>query len=226
MIRRVDGVLFDFGHTLFSTVGGAEACVAFAAAQGLTLEAADVRAAIAAAWARAITPEEIAKGRDLDPGRHRACWLELYGPLDELAPGMAIHLYERDTGPDGWKAFDDAGPTLAALHAAAVRIAIVSDVAFDLRPLLEASGLARFVSACVLSYRLGVTKPDPAMFLRACADLGVAPERALMVGDSAAADGGAAALGMPVLLLPPHSGDGPRGLDLVRRAVCGPPGQP
>jgi HAD superfamily hydrolase (TIGR01549 family) len=217
--RRFDGVLFDFGHTLFSTAGGAEACVEFAAAQGIGLDPTAVRSAIAAAWARAITPEEIAKGRDLDAARHRACWLELYGPLDDLAPGLARHLYERDTGPDGWQAFADARPTLVALDEAGVRMAVVSDVAFDLRPLLEAAGLDRFVRVYVLSYRLGVTKPHPSMFERALADLGVAADRALMVGDSAAADGGAVALGMPVLLLPPHHGDGPRGLDLVRRAV-------
>jgi putative hydrolase of the HAD superfamily len=67
-----------------------------------------------------------------------------------------------------------------------------------------------------------MTKPAPDLFWRACADLGVEPARALMVGDTAAADGGAAAIGMPVLLLPPHHHRGDnRGLELVLRLVLG-----
>jgi FMN phosphatase YigB (HAD superfamily) len=48
---------------------------------------------------------------------------------------------------------------------------------------------------------VGRTKPDPAIFQRACAMLGVDPERTLMVGDSPA-DAGAVGAGGPALVLP------------------------
>lgn len=219
--RYFDAVLFDFGRTLFAPSGGAESCVAFAAAQGVDVDVETVRAEVAAAWERAVTPEEIAKGRDLGPEQHRTCWLDLYARLDELAPGMAAHQYEREVSPEGWQVFAGAEAVLETLHHAGVRLAIVSDVAFDLRPIVAAAGFDKWVSAYVFSYEVGVTKPDPKMFERACADLGVPPDLALMVGDSAAADGGAAAFGMPALLLPQRPHDEPSGLDLVLRAVLG-----
>ena len=57
------------------------------------------------------------------------------------------------------------------------------------------------------------------MFLRACEQLGVPPERSLMVGDTALPDGGALAVGMPVYLLPLAPPNGPRGLGVVVRLV-------
>jgi FMN phosphatase YigB (HAD superfamily) len=48
---------------------------------------------------------------------------------------------------------------------------------------------------------VGRCKPDPGIFLRACGMLGVDPEETLMVGDSPA-DAGAAAAGCAVLVLP------------------------
>jgi len=218
---RFEAVLFDFGHTLFGPAERAGRCVTFAAERGIEVDPAEVTARIAAAWDRARTPAEIAKGRDLNAELHRACWLDLYAPLDELAPGMAAFLYEGETSAVGWAGFVETESVLRTLHGAGVRLAIVSDVGFDLRPVVEAHGLDRYVSAYVLSYEHGVTKPHRTMFERACADLGVVPAHALMVGDSPAADGGAAAVGIPVLLLPPHHDDGPRGLDLVLRIVLG-----
>lgn len=43
-------------------------------------------------------------------------------------------------------------------------------------------------------------KPDPAMLLAACADMGVAPAQCVMIGDSSADSGAAQAIGMPVAL--------------------------
>jgi FMN phosphatase YigB (HAD superfamily) len=67
-----------------------------------------------------------------------------------------------------------------------------------------------------------VIKPDPKIFLRACERLGVAPEEALMVGDSEEADGGAAAVGCQVAIVDPApTAERPTGLidavgDLLR----------
>lgn len=54
---------------------------------------------------------------------------------------------------------------------------------------LAASGLMPYVSALVISEELGVAKPDPRMIFEALELLGgIAPGRALMVGDSLSSD--------------------------------------
>jgi FMN phosphatase YigB (HAD superfamily) len=53
----------------------------------------------------------------------------------------------------------------------------------------------------VLSYEIGCVKPDPKIFLRACAQLGAQPERTLMIGDTPA-DAGAISAGCYALILP------------------------
>jgi hypothetical protein len=56
------------------------------------------------------------------------------------------------------------------------RQAIVSDFAWDLRTHLAHHGLDALIDTCVISYEQGREKPDPQLFLKACADLGAAPE--------------------------------------------------
>lgn len=59
------------------------------------------------------------------------------------------------------------------------------------------------VDSCVLSFEVGSVKPDPRIFRAALEELGVPAESALMVGDSAEADGGATALGCRFALVDP-----------------------
>lgn len=103
----------------------------------------------------------------------------------------------------------DVGPLLRTLHAAGVRIGVVSDIHVDLRPVFaqqdnpDGSNWAVLVDAWALSYELGVAKPDPAIFTAALDRLGLPAEQVLMVGDRGAWDGAAAELGITTLLLPP-----------------------
>jgi putative hydrolase of the HAD superfamily len=73
-------------------------------------------------------------------------------------------------------------------------------------------GLSPFVDTVVLSFEQGVCKPAVEPFRTACHQLRVQPERTLMVGDNPLTDSGAVAAGMYVLLLPPPTKTGPRGL--------------
>jgi putative hydrolase of the HAD superfamily len=58
-------------------------------------------------------------------------------------------------------------------------------------------GVAQLLDVIVLAPEVGARKPDPAIFRHALDALGVAPERALMVGDTLATDiAGAKAIGM------------------------------
>jgi len=62
---------------------------------------------------------------------------------------------------------------------------------------LEQLGVAQRLDVAVFSSEVGRRKPDPSIFELALTQLGVVPERALMVGDSVANDiAGARALGM------------------------------
>lgn len=69
----------------------------------------------------------------------------------------------------------------------------------------ETGALLAALSAVVdlgkIEYRI-VGKPQPALFRRACATMGVQPDRAIMIGDNPATDGaGATALGMASILV-------------------------
>jgi HAD superfamily hydrolase (TIGR01509 family) len=151
--------------------------------------------------------------RDASPELHRAAYTGLLGTVVD-AP-LASALYERILSPDGWSAYPDAAPTLQALKARGIAIAAVSNVGFDLRPVLAGLGLLEHLDVVVLSYEIGAVKPDPDVFHMACDALGVEPEQTLMVGDHPEADGGAADAGLGVLILPMTPPGAPHGLSAV-----------
>jgi HAD superfamily hydrolase (TIGR01509 family) len=151
---------------------------------------------------------EVYAERDLDQRAHRAAYVGLANTVPTDVAGLAEALYERLLVPEGWHNYRQTRATLAELHARSIPVAVVSNIGFDIRPLIEALGFAGYVDAYVLSYELGRCKPDPAVFLTACAAIGADPERTLMVGDTPA-DAGAVAAGCRAYVLPPA----PPGLD-------------
>ena len=64
-------------------------------------------------------------------------------------------------------------------------------------------GITHLIDAYVLSFEHGVPKPDPRIFELALQAVGMNLEETLMVGDRASHDGGAAAVGITTLILPP-----------------------
>lgn len=60
-------------------------------------------------------------------------------------------------------------------------------------------------------------RPDPQLFLKACADLDTDPRATLMVGDNPIRDGGAAACGLRTYISPSEPRTGERGLTGVLR---------
>jgi HAD superfamily hydrolase (TIGR01509 family) len=157
---------------------------------------------------------EVWAERDLSSDAHRAAYVGLAATVETGIPGLPDALYERLLRPDGWLPYADTAATLSELRAADVPVAVVSNIGFDIRPLFAAWGLADLVDAFVLSYEVGRCKPDPAIFLWACGQLGVDPERALMVGDTPA-DAAAVRAGCAALVLPAASPGAPNGLAAV-----------
>jgi HAD superfamily hydrolase (TIGR01509 family) len=165
-------------------------------------------------------PEALAEAynnRDLSPEQHRVAYTGLLATV--VGEPLARALYERILTPGGWSAYPDAAPTLRALKERGIATAAVSNVGFDLRPVLAGLGLLEDLDVVVLSYEIGVAKPDPDVFYMACDALGVEPEKCLMVGDHRGADGGAMDAGLGFLHLPMTPPGAPHGLSTVLEAV-------
>jgi HAD superfamily hydrolase (TIGR01509 family) len=154
--------------------------------------------------------------RDLDAAAHRRVFHETVGRVAGVDPAFVAALYA--TLPEALTAYADAEPTLRALAAAGVRTAVLSNIGFDVRPLLARSSLLERLDAVVLSFEVGHKKPDPAIFHLALERLDADPAETLMVGDSWRDDAAAGALGIRTLVLPRTRGP-VHGLDAVRRLV-------
>jgi putative hydrolase of the HAD superfamily len=92
--------------------------------------------------------------------------------------------------------------TLASLRAAGLRLAVVSNAASPSERVLDTLGLRAATDAVVMSYSLGVLKPDPRIYRAALAAVGVTPAQAVFVGDGADGElGGAKRLGISTVLV-------------------------
>lgn len=222
----IDAVLFDMHSTLVDpgeATAWLERAWSAAGRPGTAREGlGEGPARRVAAWldriwehAHAVDPKA---ERDLSPERHRAVYDATTATFSELDPGLSHALYE--VMLETWAPYEDAAPALRALRARGARLGLVSNVGVDVRPVLARGGLLELLDAVVLSYEVGAVKPHAAIFELALGRLGVPPERALMVGDSARDDGGAALFGIRTLLLPRTSGR-VHGLDLVPRLLGG-----
>ncbi len=92
--------------------------------------------------------------------------------------------------------------TLQGLRARGVRTAVVSNADGRVEAVLEAAGLGPHLELVVDSHYEGIEKPNPAIFERALARLGVSAGRAVYVGDIYAIDVvGARAAGLAPILI-------------------------
>ena len=217
-MSRFTAVLFDAGDTLIRLSGSGEQLLRRAAAGlGTELDPADAAHVWQRVLDRSSTAEELAKGRDLSSARHREVWTALYGAAgcERLAPGLSQELYALTVSTESWEAFPDTLATVRAVRERGLRIGIVSDTGFDLRPVLDQLGLSPYLDTVVMSFEHGACKPAATVFRTACDRLGARPEQTLMVGDNPLTDAGAVAAGLYVFLLPRPPSTGPRGLGHV-----------
>ncbi len=116
-----------------------------------------------------------------------------------LADEHAEELYRLVTDPAEWSVYPDTAFVLTSLRQNGIRTAVVSNIAWDIRPVLTAAEVDEFV----LSFEVGAAKPDPRIFTEALARLDVPAEQALMIGDSEENDGAARELGCSFALVDP-----------------------
>jgi HAD superfamily hydrolase (TIGR01493 family) len=210
---RYDAVLFDNGGTLTHRTSPVTAIRALAARAGVPVSQEDA----ARYWRRSKdlgkTLIEAKRCRNLSRAEHRAAYVAAYAPFEQITAGLAEAMYDEwKTNPLTMVPYPDAPAALKSFSAAGIPIAIVSNTGWSIDAGYAVTGLDAFVAHFVLSCDLGVAKPAPEPFLAACEQLGVTPERTLMVGNNRLADSGSICVGCHCLLLPPVPPGATRGL--------------
>lgn len=126
----------------------------------------------------------------------------LVGSVDQAtAETLFTHHYGQTNGRHG-SVYPGTQDGIAALWDAGYRLACVTNKPVEFaEALLRKTGLRRYFDALVGGDTLTAMKPSPEPLLHACQLLGVEPQRAIMVGDSAVDVAAASAAGMPVWLV-------------------------
>jgi putative hydrolase of the HAD superfamily len=137
-----------------------------------------------------------------DPNSVARLYAECAGVFNDtlgssLTPGEYVAALDAEYGV--LPGVEDA---LARLRALGLELAVVGNWDCRLPEHLERLELAGHFTGIVTSAEAGAAKPDPRPFLAALEQLGVASERALHVGDSAADEEGARAAGMHFASVP------------------------
>jgi HAD superfamily hydrolase (TIGR01509 family) len=207
-MTQVRAVLFDYSGTLFRLEEDESWF------EGITVDEREVDGRVQAELMRRLTqpvgrsvdmtPEAYHAwiNRDLAPHLHREAYLHVLRESG-LADHHAEALYGRVIDPSSWTPYPDTAEVLKGLHRQGIKTAVVSNIAFDVRPAFLALGVADYVDEFVLSFEVGAIKPDAAIFETALTRLGVEAAHAVMVGDSDEADGGARAVGCRFSLVDP-----------------------
>jgi HAD superfamily hydrolase (TIGR01493 family) len=206
----IKGVLFDFSGTLFRIESTQRWLTAVLEQTGAVLPDAEV-ARLAQELERAgalpggtppqVVPAPLAElwaTRDESSERHRGAYTGMARQVELPDPRLYDALYDRHMSPAAWQPYPDAADVLEALQRQGIRVGVISNIGWDLRPVVRAHGLDPAVDAYVLSYEHGIQKPDPALFRIACDAIATDPHDVLMVGDDRTADAGAAAIGCAV----------------------------
>jgi 2-haloalkanoic acid dehalogenase type II len=198
-MSRYRAVLFDAFGTLIRLDRPVERLVEAAKARfGVDVPAADARAAVRAEIDHYASNCRWARDEDTVSDLRSQC-------AAILAGGIGLEVDE--AGRLGLlsdtillQPYPDAVRALHAVRDAGLAAAVVSNGDWSLGAALRHAGLA--FDAVVDSATAGAAKPDPAIFRRALAELGVRPADALHVGDSEETDGvGARAAGIDVVIV-------------------------
>ncbi|MGV8966928.1 MAG: HAD family hydrolase [Cellulomonas sp.] len=187
---RVDGVLFDVDDTLVDTRAAFGRALAGTSAAYLPHLPPERHVDVLAHWradahgyyrrytagALGYRAQRMARANDL----HEA----FGGPVLDDAGFEEWDTVFESGFRQAWVAHDDAAHVVHELLAAGVAVGALSNASVAYQHLkLERVGLADSVPLLVGVDTLGFGKPDPRVFLEACARLGTTPARTAYVGD-------------------------------------------
>ncbi len=179
---------------------------------GLTLSEAEARQAFAAEMNYYRLRHD--QGRDdasLADLRHR-CAEVLRGSLPDAARVRisASELLAAMMASLRFRPYPEVPPAMSHLRAAGLRLAVVSNWDVSLAEVLRRTGLGEHFDHVLTSAAVGAAKPDPAIFRRAAAALGLEPPELVHIGDSADLDvAGARAAGIEPILVVRHGSEAP-----------------
>jgi putative hydrolase of the HAD superfamily len=134
--------------------------------------------------------DDVRRLRAWAPTYRRETWKLALADQDVVDARLAEELAER-FGTERRRrheAFADAQPALEELRRSHPVAVVTNGPSCLQREKLEASGLAGYFEAIVVSGEVGAGKPDAAIFGHALTRLGISGDRAVMVGDSLARD--------------------------------------
>lgn len=114
-------------------------------------------------------------------------------PVEAVAPPFPFddffeEVFEVFARPDLWRVFPEVEGILSRLRAEGIRRAVLSNWDRRLVRILEGLELAGYFEWIGVSAELGAAKPNPAIFRRAEAAVGVSGNRVWLLGDDAEAD--------------------------------------
>jgi len=194
-------VLFDVDFTLAKPgpLLGPEGYRLAGARRGLTLDPARYE------QARALAVEDLRHHPELD--HDEEVWIRFtedivrgMGGTGDEASALAVEIVRAWEHSTNFELYEDAAPVLRELRRHGLKIGLVSNTSRDIGRFVDTFSLD--VDAAIASGAHGKVKPDPSIFLALLDRLGVAPEEAVMVGDSQTDDvEGARSLGMRAFLL-------------------------
>lgn len=184
-------VYLDAGGTLIDPFPSVGAIYARAGrAFGLHASEAELGAAFASVWRDTRAAEGVRMmtfGLD-EPATHAFWRGVVFEVLDAVRfigdrEGCFRAFFEAFETPEAWRVYADVAPLLDGLAARGVPAGVLSNWDFRLPPLLARLGLIPRLDPLVVSCFEGVAKPDPELYRRAAARIGVPPEQILYVGD-------------------------------------------
>lgn len=208
-VERLSGVSFDCNGTLIHTPRMPYIYAEILTRHGLSVTGERVAEGFREVW------EEFESHRQLGHERYgrgpedaRRWWFGFLTrlcerlELEEPTPFTAAELFDRFAHADAWEVFPEVPEVLSELAERGLRLAVVSNWDHRLPALLDRLGLGRFFNVVVYSQEVGAEKPEPLIFERALARLGLSPGAVLHVGDRAMEDvEGALGVGMRALYL-------------------------
>jgi len=195
-------VFFDVDFTLihpgprFQGVGYRDSCARY----GITVDVTSFDAAVTAA-----SSSLDARGGIYDPDifiRYTRRIIEGMGGRGDGIDDAARDIYDDWSECHHFTLYDEVPDVLRAIHAAGVKIGLISNTQRSLEAFQTHFELERLFSVAVSSADHGFMKPHPSIFEAALAHIGAVPAQSVMVGDSLIHDiEGARQLGMRAVLV-------------------------
>ena len=178
----VRAILFDMGGTLDGDgLHWLDRFVALYAAAGLDRPRAVLRDAFDAAERRAAIDDLISTaGLDAMIDRHVGWQLAHLGVDDSTLRRFLVDGFVQPVR----RASEANARLLAGLRSRDLLLGVLSNGCGNVDVLCRDLGYTPYLASVVDSRRVGLSKPDPAIFVHAAATLGVPPHEVLMVGDS------------------------------------------